>query len=34
MHFLELTAIGRIIGYDELQAELRKAIDLLELQKK
>ncbi len=34
MHFLELTAIGRVIGYDELQAELRKAIDLLELQKK
>lgn len=34
MHFLELTSIGRVIGYDELQDELRKAIDLIELQKK
>ncbi len=34
MHFLELTSIGRIIGYDELQEELKKAIDLIELQKR
>jgi len=34
MHFLELTSIGRVIGYDELQEELKKAIDLIELQKK
>jgi len=34
MHFLELTSIGRVIGYDELQDELKKAIDLIELQKK
>ncbi len=34
MHFLELTSIGRVIGYDELQNELKKAIDLIELQKK
>ena len=34
MHFLELTSIGRVIGYDELQVELRKAIDLIELQKR
>ena len=33
-HFLELTAIGRVIGYDELQEELKKAIKLIELQKK
>ena len=33
MHFLELTGIGRVIGYDELQKELMKAIELLELQK-
>ncbi len=33
MHFLELTSIGRVIGYDELQEELKKAIDLIELQK-
>lgn len=32
-HFLELTSIGRVIGYDELQEELQKAIELLELQK-
>ena len=34
MHFLELTSIGRVIGYDALQEELRKAIELIELQKK
>lgn len=34
MHFLELTAIGRVIGYDELQRELSKAMELIELQKK
>ncbi len=34
MHFLELTSIGRVIGYDELQEELKKAINLIELQKK
>jgi hypothetical protein len=34
MHFLELTSIGRIIGYDELQDELKKAIELIDLQKK
>ena len=33
MHFLELTNIGRVIGYDELQDELKKAIELIELQK-
>jgi hypothetical protein len=33
MHFLELTSIGRVIGYSELQEELKKAIDLIELQK-
>ncbi len=33
IHFLELTGIGRVIGYDELQKELMKAIELLELQK-
>ena len=33
MHFLQLTGIGRVIGYDELQKELKKAIELLELQK-
>lgn len=33
MHFLELSRIGRVIGYDELQEELKKAIELLELQK-
>ncbi len=32
-HFLELTGIGRIIGYDELQRELIKAIELLEIEK-
>ena len=34
MHFLELTSIGRVIGYNELQEELKKAIHLIELQKK
>lgn len=34
MHFLELTSIGRVIGYDELQNELKKAIELEEAQKK
>ncbi len=33
MHFLELSSIGRVIGYDELQEEMKKAIELLELQK-
>ena len=33
MHFLELTSIGRVIGYDELQQELQKAIELIESQK-
>ena len=32
-HLLELTAIGRVIGYEELQKELEKAIHLIELQK-
>lgn len=32
-NFLELSSIGRVIGYEELQEELKKAIDLLELQK-
>lgn len=34
MYFLELTSIGRVIGYGELQNELKKAIDLIEMQKK
>jgi len=34
MYFLELTSIGRVIGYDELENELKKAIDLIEIQKK
>ncbi|MFC0182808.1 hypothetical protein SAMN04515674_10828 [Pseudarcicella hirudinis] len=33
MHFLELSSIGRVIGYDELQNELKKAIELIEMQK-
>jgi len=33
MHTLELTGIGRVIGYEELQNELKKAIDLLETEK-
>lgn len=32
-HFLELSGIGRVIGYDELQNELSKAIELLEIEK-
>lgn len=34
MYFLELTSIGRVIGYEELENELKKAIDLIEIQKK
>ena len=34
IHFLELTNIGRVIGYDELKDELKKPIELVELQKK
>jgi hypothetical protein len=34
MHFLELTSIGRVIGYDEFQNELKKTIELVEAQKK
>lgn len=34
MHFLELTSIGRVIGYDELQNELKKTIESVEAQKK
>jgi|GEM_PF-1507862 len=33
MHALELTGIGRVIGYTELQDELKKAIQLLEIEK-
>lgn len=33
-HFFELTNIGRVIGFDELQHELKKAIELIEMQKK
>ena len=32
-HFLELSGIGRVIGYDELQNEMVKAIELLEIEK-
>lgn len=34
INFLELTNIGRVIGYDELQEELEKAIKLVKIQKK
>jgi hypothetical protein len=34
VYFLDLTAIGRVIGYNELQEELKKAIEFIELQKK
>jgi hypothetical protein len=34
MHFLELTGIGRVIGYEELQIELKKAIEFIEIEKK
>ena len=32
-HFLELSGIGRVIGYNELQSELSKDIELLEIEK-
>ncbi|TMU50860.1 hypothetical protein [Flagellimonas algicola] len=32
-HFLELSRIGQVIGYDELQSEQSKAIELLEIEK-
>ena len=32
-NFLELTSIGRVIGYNELQIELKKAMELIEMQK-
>jgi len=31
---LDLTGIGRVIGYEELQTELTKAINLLEIEKR
>jgi hypothetical protein len=34
MHVLELTSIGQVIGFEELQNELRKAIKLIEIQKR
>lgn len=34
LHFLELTGIGRVIGYEELQTELTKAIEFIEIEKK
>lgn len=34
LHFLELTGIGRVIGYEELQTELAKAIEFIEIEKK
>jgi len=34
VHFLELTGIGRAIGYEELQLELTKAVELIEIEKK
>lgn len=34
MHLLEMTSIGRVIGYDELQRELKKDVELVEAQKK
>lgn len=33
-HFIEQMNIGRVIGYDELQAEFGQAIGLIEIQKK
>ena len=33
LHFLELTGIGRVIGYEELQTELAKAIEFVEIEK-
>ena len=32
MHTLELSAIGRVLGYDELKNELHKAIAILEIE--
>jgi len=32
-HFLELTSIGRVVGYEELQNELTKTLELIEFQK-
>jgi len=34
MHSLELTGIGRVIGYEELRAEFKKAIQFLEIEKR
>ncbi len=34
MHFLELSGIGRVIGYEELQTELKKTIEFIEMEKK
>ena len=33
MNFLDVIGAGRVIGYEELQHELYKAIQLLEIQK-
>lgn len=33
MHILEMASIGRVIGYAEVQEELKNAIKLVELQK-
>ena len=32
-HFKEMFAIGQVIGYDEVQKEFSKAIDILEVEK-
>lgn len=32
MNFLDVIGAGRVIGYEELQQELYKAIELLEIQ--
>ncbi|MBK7882397.1 MAG: hypothetical protein IPJ81_00040 [Chitinophagaceae bacterium] len=32
MNFLDVIGAGRVIGYEELQQELNKAIELLEIQ--
>lgn len=34
MHTLELSAIGRVLGYDELKSELHKAISILDIESK
>jgi bisphosphoglycerate-independent phosphoglycerate mutase (AlkP superfamily) len=34
MHILELTSMGQVIGFNELQNELIKAIQLIEMQKR